>query len=512
MQKLLKTICAAADLTAKALVAAVAVGALLPFDAQAVASTPPSTLVDLTTSSWGSVTGYSACYNKTYTGAKAFDDNHSSSDSGAYSNSRWLAKKADNMYVIYKFKAATVVDAIQIFIPENGGADYSTRAPKVWTFEGSNDNSSWDTLDTQDSETGWAQGDSRYYTFANTKAYQYYKFNCTAVNGGSYLQVQELEFYCIGTKSTWTGGGTTDLLNDDANWGGSSMPGSGGEATINNSGSTPAVAAGGFSVYKHLWLGTANGKSAQVVQTNGAIKVLGGIYIGQSGGVGEYVMTGGELSCTELHVGYESNGNGKLVVSGGVVRVTGGNGMFRVGRRCTGTLEVGGTGQMILQNELNIGKLAAGKGTVKLSEGGTITATGIIQEPNKGRAELVEFDGGTLNATQNNASFLKDLPNIQLKAGGLTINTQGKNLGINNCTFNVTGNGKITVVGGGTVTFTNVTLNLPAKPSGAYVFAETDGTFSGLPNLSGIKGCKISLSDDCKRVMVSPRGLIISIF
>jgi len=97
-------------------------------------------------------------------------------------------------------------------------------------------------------------------------------------------------------------------------------------------------------------------------------------------------------------------------------------------------------------------------------------------------------------------------------AGGLTINTQGKNLGINNCTFNVTGNGKITVVGGGTVTFTNVTLNLPAKPSGAYVFAETDGTFSGLPNLSGIKGCKISLSDDCKRVMVSPRGLIISIF
>ena len=490
--------------------AAVAVGALLPFDVLAAASTLPSTLVDLTTTgsaASGSVVEYSSAYSSDrYNGTKAFDG-------GSGESSRWLAKKAANMYVTYKFKAATVVDSIQIFIPENGGADYSNRAPKVWTFEGSNDNSSWDTLDTQDSETGWAQGDSRYYKFANTKAYQYYKFNCTALNADSAacLQLQEIEFYCIGTDSTWTGGGTTDLLNDDANWGGSSMPGSDGKATINDSGSTPAVAAGGFSVYNYLQIGMATGKSAKVVQTNGAVKVLNQLIIGQYG-VGEYVMTGGELSCDQLYVGYDNKGNGRLVVSGGVVRVTGDNGMFRVGRNCTGTLEVGGTGQLILQQQLNIGRLAAGRGTVKLGEGGTITTTSIIQEPDKGKAELVEFDGGTLKATQNNASFLKNLPNIQLKAGGLTINTQGKNLGINNCTFNVTGNGKITVVGGGTVTFTDVTLNLPAKPSGAYVFAETDGTFSGLPNLGGVKGCKISLSDDCKRVMVIPRGFIISFF
>ena len=496
----------------KKLLMMIGVAAMLPLGVLAAASTPPDTLVDLTTNGWGSVDGYSACYNNTYTGAKAFDDNHSSSSSGAYSNSRWLAKNLDNIYVTYRFNAATVVDAIQIFIPENGGADYSNRAPKTWTFMGSNDNSSWDTLDTQTNETGWEQGDSRYYTFANTKAYQYYKFNCTAVNGGSYLQVQELEFYCIGTNSTWTGGGTTDLLNDDGNWGGSSMPGSDAKATINDSGSTPAVVSGGFSVYKSLQVGAANGYSAKVVQTNGAVKVLKALVLGESRGVGEYVITGGELSCDQLYAGYQSSGNGRLVVSGGVVRVTGDNSMFRVGRDCTGTLEVGGTGQLILPNELNIGKLASGRGTVKLREGGTITTTGVIQEPNKGRAELVEFDGGTVKATQNNASFLKDLPNIQLKAGGLTINTQGKNLGINNCTFNVTGNGKITVVGGGTVTFTNVTLNMPAKPSGAYVFAETDGTFSGLPNLGGVKGCKISLSDDCKRVMVSPRGFIISFF
>ena len=482
---------------------------MLPLVVLAAASTPPSTLVDLTTKGWGRATGYSDTYNNgRYNGTMAFDD----ASTTPYGNSRWLATKAANMYVTYKFNVATVVDAIQIFIPASGGDDYSNRAPKAWTFQGSNDNSSWDVLDTQDSETGWAQGDSRYYKFANTKAYQYYKFNCTALNGTSAkcLQLQEIEFYCIGTDSTWTGGGATDLLNDDANWGGSSMPGSNGRATINDSGSTPAVAAGGCSVYTALSVGRASGQSAKVVQTNGAVKVLGNLIIGDSSGVGEYVMTGGELSCAELHIGYASSGNGRLVVSGGVVRVTGGSQFIRVGRGSTGTLEVGGTGQLILPNELNIGRLAAGRGTVKLSEGGTITTTGVKQDG--GKAELVEFDGGTLKATENNASFLKDLPNIQLKAGGLTINTQGKNLGINNCTFNVTGNGKITVTGGGTVTFTNVTLNMPSKPSGKYVFAETDGTFSGLPNLSGITGCRISLSDDSKRVTVSPKGFIITIF
>ena len=122
------------------------------------------------------------------------------------------------------------------------------------------------------------------------------------------------------------------------------------------------------------------------------------------------------------------------------------------------------------------------------------------------------FDGAKLTATAANATFMKDLLNIQLGDGGLTIDTQGHNLGINNCTFNVTGNGKITVTGGGTVTFTNVTVYMAEKPQGAYVFAETDGTFSGLPNLGGIKGCKISLSSDYKRVMVSPKGFIITVF
>ena len=132
-------------MTAKALAAAVAVGALLPFDAQAVASTPPSTLVDLTTTgsdASGSVSSgdYSATFTGNYHGTKAFDGTRSHEDS------RWLPKVAANMWVVYTFNTATVVDSIRIRLPD---ADYSTasRAPKDWTVQGSNDKSTWADLD-----------------------------------------------------------------------------------------------------------------------------------------------------------------------------------------------------------------------------------------------------------------------------------------------------------------------------------------------------------------------------
>ena len=60
------------------------------------------------------------------------------------------------------------------------------------------------------------------------------------------------------------------------------------------------------------------------------------------------------------------------------------------------------------------------------------------------------------------------------------------------------------------MTFTDVKINMADKPSGKYVFAETEGTFSGLPILSGVRGYRVSLSDDARRVTVSAKGLIIS--
>ena len=491
----------------------------LALGAYATASTPPSTLVDLTTNGSnpsGSVDGYSTLYNKSYPGDKAFDGINNSLTLA----SRWMPKKADNMWVVYKFNAATVVDAIRIYLPTKEAVNQTARAPRDWTFEGSNDNSTWVVLDTQTGETGWSEsgiGESRYYKFTNTTAYEYYKFNCTDNNGATdCMQVQEIEFYCVGTaNSTWTGG-TTDLLSDVANWGGTSMPGCEYDAYIYNTGSTPAVVPGGLTVYKNLRVGSGSGNSANVVQTNGSIKGSANMSVGYgNGSYGEYIMNGGTCSFAQIFIAYNSGSSGMYKMTGGACAVSGD--IVSIGRYGTGTLEISGDGTAVTSQTVRVGFTNGnnkGTGTLVVTNGGGIAATQLYAGAGASATNqaTVTFNGGKLTATAANDAFLKDFSNIQLEAGGLTIDTQGYALGITNCTFNVTGNGKITVVGGSAVTFDNVKVNLSVKPSSAYVFAETDGIFSGLPNIGGIKGCKVSLSDDLKRVTVSPRGLIISFF
>ena len=145
----------------------------------------------------GSVTSSSTTYSSNeYAASKAFDNNR------ANSSGRWLAAKADNMYLVYHFKRATVVNGLSIF--NGGGWEGAKRAPKDWTLSGSHDGETWTVVDTQSDETGWAfnsntnLGEERYYSFGNTTAYEYYKFNCTALNGATdTLQIWEMEFYGV---------------------------------------------------------------------------------------------------------------------------------------------------------------------------------------------------------------------------------------------------------------------------------------------------------------------------
>lgn len=72
----------------------------------------------------------------------------------------------------------------------------SITAPKDWTFEGSNNGSSWTTLDTRTSQTSWAVGaESRDFTFTNTTAYRYYRINISANNTGTQLFINSLAMF-----------------------------------------------------------------------------------------------------------------------------------------------------------------------------------------------------------------------------------------------------------------------------------------------------------------------------
>ena len=60
--------------------------------------------------------------------------------------------------------------------------NYQSGSTKAWTLEGSNDGSSWVILDTQTSQTAWADG-RKTFNIANRTAYSRYKLNITQNNG-----------------------------------------------------------------------------------------------------------------------------------------------------------------------------------------------------------------------------------------------------------------------------------------------------------------------------------------
>lgn len=68
-----------------------------------------------------------------------------------------------------------------------------TTAPRNFTFEGSNDNTTWITLDTQ---TAINVGSNNVFVsglLANTTAYLYYRINITSINGGAATIIAEIE-------------------------------------------------------------------------------------------------------------------------------------------------------------------------------------------------------------------------------------------------------------------------------------------------------------------------------
>ena len=73
--------------------------------------------------------------------------------------------------------------------------DEPTRDFKDWTLQGSTDGVAWDVLDTQTGHAVWAARNSTLdFAFSNLKAYKYFKFNVTANNGGSVIQLSEIAF------------------------------------------------------------------------------------------------------------------------------------------------------------------------------------------------------------------------------------------------------------------------------------------------------------------------------
>jgi len=101
----------------------------------------------------------------------------------------WQSLTQNTGWLSYQFPTGRIIKRYGFFSHSNNVQNIRT-----WTFEGSNNGSTWTTLDTQ---TNFVTGVSTFYSFdisANTTSYTYYRINVTAVQSlNNTVVIQELE-------------------------------------------------------------------------------------------------------------------------------------------------------------------------------------------------------------------------------------------------------------------------------------------------------------------------------
>ncbi len=92
-------------------------------------------------------------------------------------------------WLCYKFSTKQKIEKYSLL----SEIAYATRAPKSWTFEGSNDGSTWTVLDSETAISGWSDNVRKTFSFNNSNYYLYYRINISANNGASLLSIGEFE-------------------------------------------------------------------------------------------------------------------------------------------------------------------------------------------------------------------------------------------------------------------------------------------------------------------------------
>jgi hypothetical protein len=114
--------------------------------------------------------------------AKAFDLN---------AGSKWLSSAIS--WLQYDFGAG-VSQTIKRYTVTSAN-DLPARDPKDWQLLGSNDGSTWTTLDTRSNQSFATRFEAETYSIASPGAYRYYRLNVTANGGDSSTQLSELGLF-----------------------------------------------------------------------------------------------------------------------------------------------------------------------------------------------------------------------------------------------------------------------------------------------------------------------------
>ncbi|MFS0838091.1 basic secretory protein-like protein [Paenibacillus sp. 1P03SA] len=113
--------------------------------------------------------------------------------------SKWLTFSSP-AWLQYEFSAPKAVTSYTITSAE----DVPDRDPKSWVLKGSNDGSDWIPLDTRQNQSFSSRHETKTYSFTNTTAYKYVKFdNFNNQSGSGILQLAEIKIY-DGSAKKWS--------------------------------------------------------------------------------------------------------------------------------------------------------------------------------------------------------------------------------------------------------------------------------------------------------------------
>jgi len=132
----------------------------------------------------GTATASSVMYNHE-DGSKGFDLDITT---------KWFAGDGNALgWLAYQFPGTTshVVKSYSV----TSGNDVPTRDPADWELQGSDDGTTWVTVDQRAAQAFAARRQTNSYTCANTTPYNWYRLLVTANSGGTSLQLSELVLY-----------------------------------------------------------------------------------------------------------------------------------------------------------------------------------------------------------------------------------------------------------------------------------------------------------------------------
>jgi hypothetical protein len=116
--------------------------------------------------------------------AKAFDNDPLT---------KWFVSGVKTPWIAYAFTASAshIVTSYSV----TSANDAQDRDPTGWQLQGSNNGTTWTTVDTRTSEVFANRFQTNFYSCTNTTAYRRYRFLVTANNGSIDFQVDEIQLF-----------------------------------------------------------------------------------------------------------------------------------------------------------------------------------------------------------------------------------------------------------------------------------------------------------------------------